>query len=42
MGRRLIIDHRPTTVLGVLPASFDFASVFDPGTSIEGMRQTAT
>jgi predicted permease len=35
VGRKLIIGNRPTTVVGVLPASFDFASVFDPGTSVD-------
>jgi predicted permease len=35
VGRKLILDHQPTTVVGVLPPSFDFANVFDPGASID-------
>ncbi len=31
VGRALTIDAQPVTVVGVLPASFDFASVFAPG-----------
>ncbi len=31
VGRKLILNNRPATVVGVLPASFDFASVFAPG-----------
>ena len=35
VGRPLILDDQPFTVIGVLPASFDFAAVFAPGTSID-------
>jgi predicted permease len=35
VGRTLTIDGAPATVIGVLPASFDFASVFAPGTSVD-------
>jgi predicted permease len=35
VGRRLILNDAPVTVVGVLPASFDFASVFAPGTHVE-------
>ena len=35
VGRRLTLNNRPVTVVGVLPASFDFGSVFAPGTPID-------
>ena len=35
VGRKLTLNNRPVTVVGVLPASFDFASVFAPGTPID-------
>jgi len=35
VGRKLILNNQPVTVVGVLPASFDFASVFAPGTPID-------
>jgi len=35
VGRTLTIDDAPATVIGVLPASFDFASVFAPGTTVD-------
>jgi predicted permease len=35
VGRKLTLNNRPVTVIGVLPASFDFASVFAPGTPID-------
>ncbi len=35
VGRRIVLNDAPVTVIGVLPASFDFASVFAPGTHIE-------
>jgi predicted permease len=35
VGRPLTIDNEPVTVAGVLPASFDFSSVFAPGSHID-------
>ena len=35
VGRKLTLNNQPVTVVGVLPASFDFASVFAPGTPID-------
>ena len=35
VGRKLTLNNRPVTVVGVLPASFDFGSVFAPGTPID-------
>jgi hypothetical protein len=35
VGRKLILNNHPVRVVGVLPASFDFASVFAPGTPID-------
>jgi predicted permease len=35
VDRRLTLNNRPVTVVGVLPASFDFGSVFAPGTQID-------
>jgi predicted permease len=35
VGRKLILNKQPATVVGVLPASFDFASVFAPGTPVD-------
>jgi predicted permease len=35
VGRKLMLNNQPATVVGVLPASFDFASVFAPGTPID-------
>ncbi len=34
-GRKLTINDAPVTVVGVLPESFDFASVFAPGAHID-------
>lgn len=31
VGHTILFDGKPATVIGVLPASFDFASVFRPG-----------
>lgn len=35
VGRKLTLNSRPVTVVGVLPASFDFGSVFAPGTTVD-------
>ena len=35
VGSKLTLNNRPVTVVGVLPASFDFASVFAPGTPVD-------
>jgi predicted permease len=35
VGRAITLDDTPATVIGVLPASFDFGSVFAPGTHME-------
>ncbi|HMF78323.1 MAG TPA: ABC transporter permease [Bryobacteraceae bacterium] len=35
VGRKLTLNNSPVTVVGVLPASFDFGSVFAPGTLID-------
>ena len=35
VGRKLLLNNRPVQVVGVLPASFDFASVFAPGTPVD-------
>ena len=32
VGRAVTINNEPVTVIGVMPASFDFGSVFAPGT----------
>jgi predicted permease len=35
VGQTLTLNRAPVTVIGVLPASFDFTSVFAPGTSVD-------
>jgi predicted permease len=35
VGRALTLNGRSVTVVGVLPASFDFAGIFAPGTSVD-------
>jgi predicted permease len=35
VGRKLMLNNQPATVVGVLPASFDFGSVFAPGTAVD-------
>ena len=35
VGRSLTLNNRPVTVIGVLPESFDFGSVFAPGAHID-------
>jgi predicted permease len=34
-GRQLTINDRPVTVAGVLPRSFDFSTIFAPGTHVD-------
>ena len=35
VGRALTLDEQPVTVVGVLPASFDFGTIFAPGRRID-------
>ena len=35
VGTSITLNDQPTTVVGVLPASFDFASVFTPGSRVD-------
>lgn len=35
VGRKLTLNNRPVTIVGVLPASFDFASIFAPGVPVD-------
>jgi predicted permease len=35
VGQTLRLNDKPTTVVGVLPASFDFSSVFTPGSPVD-------
>jgi predicted permease len=35
VGRKLTLNNRPVTVVGILPESFDFGSVFASGTPID-------
>ena len=35
IGRKLTLNNKPVTVAGVMPDSFDFASVFAPGSRID-------
>jgi len=35
VGRTITLNDAPATVVGVLPASFDFPSVFAPGTTVD-------
>jgi predicted permease len=35
VGRTITLDESPATVIGVLPPTFDFGSVFAPGTSVD-------
>ena len=35
VGRKLTLNNKPVMVVGVLPQSFDFTSVFEPGTPVD-------
>jgi putative ABC transport system permease protein len=35
VGQSITLNNKPTTVVGVLPASFDFGSIFSPGSRID-------
>jgi putative ABC transport system permease protein len=35
VGRALTLNDKPTTVVGVLPPTFEFASVFSPGSRVD-------
>jgi putative ABC transport system permease protein len=35
VGQTITLDNKPTSVVGVLPASFDFGSIFSPGSRID-------
>lgn len=35
IGRVLVLNNSPTTVVGVLPATFDFHSIFSPGNEVD-------
>lgn len=35
IGRSLTLNDKPATVVGVMPSSFDFASVFSPGSRVD-------
>ena len=35
IGKALVVDNAPVTIVGVLPASFDFGSIFRPGTQVD-------
>ena len=35
IGRQVVVNDRPATIVGVMPPTFDFGSVFAPGIQIE-------
>ncbi|HEY3744457.1 MAG TPA: ABC transporter permease [Bryobacteraceae bacterium] len=35
VGRKLMLNNKPATVIGVMPENFDFASIFAPGTPVD-------
>ena len=35
VGKAIMLDEKPVTVVGVLPASFDFGAVFAPGLKMD-------
>ncbi len=35
VGRTITLNNSPSTVVGVLPATFDFASIFTPGSEVD-------
>ena len=35
VGRTVMLDNNPATIVGVLPPTFDFAAIFSPGTEVE-------
>ena len=41
IGKAISLDNSPTTVVGVLPSSFDFGAVFSPGTSVDVLTPTS-
>jgi predicted permease len=41
VGKSLDLDHQTVTVIGVLPASFDFGAVFAPGTKVDAITPFA-
>ena len=35
VGQRLSLNNQPVTIIGILPASFDFSSIFDPAKRVD-------
>ncbi|HET6898669.1 MAG TPA: ABC transporter permease, partial [Vicinamibacteria bacterium] len=35
VGRSITLNNKPTTIVGVLPRTFDFDSIFSPGSEVE-------